>query len=125
VVDARSCESAEELADLVLASSSTPPFTPVGRFRGRALLDGGLVDNVPASAAEDVGGVRGNLVLMTRPYPASCLGLHGARLYVAPTMPTPIDAWDYTQPELVDETIAMGEREAEHHRAAIERWLAR
>ncbi|MFN3239316.1 MAG: hypothetical protein ACE37D_19985, partial [Pseudomonadales bacterium] len=29
-----------------------PPFTPVGRFRGQRLLDGSLVDNVPADAAE-------------------------------------------------------------------------
>ncbi len=67
VVDARRCSTAEELADLIIASSATPPFTTMGRFRGRRLLDGGLVDNAPASAAERVAGVRRNLVLLTGP----------------------------------------------------------
>lgn len=125
VADARSCESPEELADLVIASSASPPFTPVGRFRGRRLLDGGLVDNVPASAAEEVKGVAHNLVLMTRPYPPAVLGVQGRRLYVAPTTPCPVEAWDYTQPDLVDATIALGEREAEIHLPALARLLAR
>jgi hypothetical protein len=30
VFDARECQTPDELADLVLASSSTPPFTPAG-----------------------------------------------------------------------------------------------
>lgn len=119
VMDARSCETPEELADLILASSSTPPFTPVGRFRGRALLDGGMIDNVPASFAETVAGVRRNLVLLTRPYPLSSLGRQGSRLYLAPTEPVPIERWDYTQPERLEATIDMGEREAEHHRPAL------
>jgi predicted acylesterase/phospholipase RssA len=125
VADARSCETPEELADLVIASSASPPFTPVGRFRGRRLLDGGLVDNVPASAAEDVRGVLHNLVLMTRPYPAAVLGEKGPRLYIAPTERPPGEAWDYTKPELVDDTIALGEREAELHLPALVKLLAR
>ncbi|MCX4243041.1 patatin-like phospholipase family protein [Paraliomyxa miuraensis] len=125
VVDARTCTSAEELAALVIASSSTPPFTPVGRFGGRSLLDGGLVDNAPASAAEHVDGIRRSLVLLTRPYPASCLGEHGTRLYVAPTRKVPVEVWDYTRPELIDQTIEMGEREATIHDRALRRFLVR
>src|SRR5206468_1491180 len=49
-VDARACESPEELADLVLASSATPPITPIGRFRDAHYLDGGFVDNAPGSS---------------------------------------------------------------------------
>src|SRR5262249_37716696 len=44
---AQDCRSPEDLADLLLQSASTPPFTPVLRREGRAVLDGGLVDNVP------------------------------------------------------------------------------
>lgn len=123
--DARDCESPEELTDLVIASSSTPPFTPVGNFRGQRLLDGSLVDNVPASAAESDATVLGNLVLLTRPYPPRVLGPQGTRVYVAPTKPVPIERWDYTQPERLDQTIAMGETEAERHRPLLDKLLAR
>ncbi|MDB4908310.1 MAG: putative esterase of the alpha-beta hydrolase superfamily [Gemmatimonadetes bacterium] len=124
VRDARECESAEELADLILASSATPPFTPIGRFRGTRLLDGGMVDNVPAFAAEAVPGIRRNVVFLTRPYAPQLLGIHGDRLYLAPTRETPITRWDYTQPHLLDETIVMGEREADVHRPLLDRFLS-
>ena len=125
LVDARSCRTPDELADLVIASSSTPPFTPIGRFRGTRLLDGSLVDNVPASAAETDPKVLGNLVLLTRPYPRNVLGPKGTRLYIAPSKPVPIERWDYTQPALLDDTIAMGETEAPMHRPQLDTLLAR
>lgn len=123
VFDARRCESAEEVADLILASSATPPFTPFGSFRGARYLDGGMVDNVPAFAAEQVPGVARNLVLLTRPYPASSLGPRGSRLYVAPSRITPVSCWDYTSSERVEATLAMGQAEADLHEAQLERFL--
>ena len=125
VVDARSCETPDELADLVIASSSTPPFTPIGNFRGKRLLDGGLIDNVPASVAEAVRGVEYNLVLMTRPYPPEVVGAQGKRLYIAPSIPPPVDPWDYTNADLVDQTIELGEREAAGHTPSLVSLLAR
>ena len=115
VFDARACRSKEELADLILASSATPPFTPVGSFRGQRLLDGGMVDNAPAFLLDDAPGVRKNVVFLTRPYPPPVLGPKGRRLYLAPSGPVPVTRWDYTRPDLLDETIAMGEREAAAH----------
>ena len=123
VEDARACETPEELADLIIASSATPPFTPVGRFRGRRLLDGGLVDNVPAFAADAVPGVRRNLVLLTRQYPAEVTGWRGSRLYLAPSEPVPISRWDYTRPELLEETVALGERDAERYAPLLDELL--
>jgi hypothetical protein len=125
VVDARSCETPAELTDLIVASSSTPPFLPVGTFRGQRLLDGGMIDNVPAAAAEGSPKVVGNLVLLTRPYPADAVGFQGQRLYVAPTREVPIQRWDYTQPDLLDATIDMGEHEADLHRPQLDAFLAR
>jgi hypothetical protein len=125
--DARTCTTADELADLVIASSSTPPFTPIGNFRGEALLDGGMIDNVPAYAAEEVPGILRNLVLLTRPYPPRVLGEggeHPHRLYVAPSKPVPVERWDYTRPDLLDATIEMGERESIEHDDALARLLA-
>ncbi|HEX9754106.1 MAG TPA: patatin-like phospholipase family protein [Gemmatimonadales bacterium] len=112
-LDARQCRTPEELAELILASSATPPFTPVGRIAGRPVLDGGLVDNAPAFLAESVPGVERTLVLLTRPYPRDSLGWKGSRLYLAPSGTLPISRWDYTSLERVEATLAMGRREAE------------
>jgi hypothetical protein len=123
VIDARTCETAEELTALVLASSATPPFTPLGRFRSARLLDGGMIDNAPAFLVEDEPEVHRNLVLLTRPYPPEVIGRQGRRLYIAPTTPVPASRWDYTQPLLLEDTVDMGEREADVHRAAVEAFL--
>jgi len=125
-VDARLCESPEELATLILASSATPPFTPIGNFRGLRLLDGGMIDNAPAFMAESRHPeAQKSIVLMSRPYHPSVMGIQGRRLYVAPTVPTPIGRWDYTQPHLLEETVAMGEREAGIHWPTVEQYLSR
>jgi predicted acylesterase/phospholipase RssA len=124
VFDMRDCESPEELAALVLASSSTPPFTPVGEFRGRRYLDGGMVDNAPAFVADAIPGVRRNIVLLTRPYADGLLGVRGARLYVAPRQPVPCGRWDYTQPDTVDLAVDAGAREAAEHALLLDEFLA-
>lgn len=124
VVDARECSSPTELTDLIISSSATPPFTPIGSFRANRLLDGGLIDNVPAFIAERHAAVTKTLILLTRPYPRSALGWKGSRLYLAPTEPIPISRWDYTRPELIEETIKLGERDAERHRLLVEEYLA-
>jgi predicted acylesterase/phospholipase RssA len=123
VFDMRGCETPEELAALVLASSATPPFTPVGEFRGRKYLDGGMVDNAPAFVGDGLPGVRRNVVLLTRPYPGGLTGVRGARLYVAPSGPVPAGRWDYTRPQGVEEAVEMGEREAHLHVAELARFL--
>ena len=123
VFDARECERPEQVADLILASSATPPFTPVGRYAGTRLLDGGMVDNVPAFVAEQISDVRRNLILLTRPYPPGVTGRQGHRLYLAPSAPTPISRWDYTRPDRLDATLDMGERESELHAPHVHRFL--
>jgi predicted acylesterase/phospholipase RssA len=125
VFDMRDCETPEALADLILASSSTPPFTPLGHFGGQHLLDGGMVDNVPAFVAEQHAPHCKNLILLTRPYPPGATQAPPHRLYIAPTRPTPVDRWDYTRPHLVDDTLTMGEQEAELHRPALDAFLQR
>lgn len=124
VVDARDCETVDELTDLIMASSSTPPFTPVGAFRGTRLLDGGMVDNVPAFVTEQSPAVRANLVILTRPYPRGAHWRDGRRLYLAPTTDTPANRWDYTSAQRVWDTIAMGADETRGvHAPAIAEWL--
>ena len=62
----RACRTPEALADLVLASSCTPPFTPLFMQDGKPSLDGGIADNVPVAALADTPGA--TLVLLTRRY---------------------------------------------------------
>ena len=123
VCDVRDCDTPEEAAALVLASSATPPFTPVGMFRGTALLDGGLVDNAPAYVAERVPEVRRTLVMLTRPYPAEALGVRGQRLYLGPSERLPVHRWDYTEGAPIDATLARGHQDAERLRSTLEAWL--
>ena len=125
VFDARDCRDPEELADLVIASSSTPPFTPVGCFRGAPLLDGGLCDNVPASIVERDPAVQRNLVILTRPYPDGVTGELGKRLYLQPSAPIPIERWDYTERAGVEETLELGRADAARYRDLLCRWLER
>ncbi len=123
VFDARDCETPDELADLVLASSATPPFTPVGNFRGLALLDGGIVDNAPAYLVERHPDVKRNLVLLSRPYPEGTAGERGSRLYIAPSQRVPVERWDYTEHAPVAETLALGARDALRYEPLLKRWL--
>ena len=121
--DARDCETPEELADLIISSSATPPFTSLGRFDGQRLLDGGIIDNAPAFLADRVPGVKRNLVLLTRPYPPNVIGKQGSRLYLAPATDLPVHRWDYTRPELIDATIETGERDAERYEPLLSELL--
>jgi len=123
VHDARDCESPEELADLVIASSATPPFTPMGRFRDRTLLDGGLIDAAPAHLAEAVEGVTKSVVLLTRSVPHAYLAHHRDRLYLSPRRPVAVSTWDYTRPERVDATIRQGVHEAALHEHTLATYL--
>jgi hypothetical protein len=122
--DARRCETAEELADLIISSSATPPFTSLGSFRGNRLLDGGIVDNAPAFLADEAPEVKRNLVLLTRPYPPHIIGRQTSRLYIAPPTVLPVHRWDYTRPELIDATIEAGERDAELYAPLLSDFLA-
>jgi hypothetical protein len=123
VFDMRDCETPEQLTALVLASSATPPFTPVGEFRGRRYLDGGMIDNAPAFATDAIPGVQRNLVLLTRPYAEDVIGPRGSRLYIAPRKPLPCGRWDYTRPQDVELAVEAGEREAAEHEPALTAFL--
>ncbi len=121
--DARACETPEALVELILSSSSTPPFTRRGRFGGQLLIDGSMIDNAPAFLAEEGTGIRRNLVLMTRPYPEQCMGEQGDRLYLAPAEPLPISRWDYREAAPVEETLQIGRQDAERFRPQLESFL--
>jgi len=122
--DARDCRTPTELTDLIIASSATPPFTSVGKFGGRRLLDGGVVDNAPAFLAEEFSEVERNLVMLTRPYPPQAVGRKGSRLYVAPREPLPVERWDFTRPDLLEATVRVGEQDAARLDGVLSEFLA-
>lgn len=114
-VRAQDCASVEALADLLLQSACTPPFTPVLHRDGRAVLDGGLVDNVPVDALDPAPG--NVLVLVTRPYPRPqrfVMRTQGQqRLYLQPSQRVPISSWDYTRPDGMTAAYDLGRRDGE------------
>lgn len=105
------CETREELADLILSSSCTPPFTPLMRWKGGTALDGGIVDNVPVSAADDIEGDL--LVLLTRKYPSTSIPSIEKRVYIQPSEPIGIAKWDYTNPQGIKDAFEQGKKDGE------------
>jgi len=121
--DARECESIDELIELVLASSSTPPFTSLGRYRGETLIDGSMIDNAPAYLLDEVPGVRRSLVMLTRPYADHHVGRREHRLYVAPSQALPVARWDYREHAPIEATVEAGRRDAIRYDAALDALL--
>lgn len=111
VVPVGACRNSEELADLILASSCTPPIVPAMYRDGRPVLDGGLIDNVPVAALDPH--EFPTLVLLTRRYPPDLLRGQRDRLYLQPSRPVPAGKWDYTDPQALQDTFDLGRRDAE------------
>lgn len=119
-IRAQDCASEDDLIELILQSSCTPPFTPVMYRDGQAVLDGGLVDNVPIDglSLSLEGSPRSKvLVLLTRRYSQPdhfVKELPGLRLtYIQPSHPVPISSWDYAHHELMPLTYQQGRADAE------------
>ncbi|SAL13926.1 patatin-like phospholipase [Caballeronia cordobensis] len=114
-VKAQECATIDDLADLILQSSSTPPFTPILRRNGRPVLDGGMVDNVPVSALDASPGLV--LVMVTRLYPRERMFVvpHGEqqRIYIQPSRKVPISSWDYTTPSQMQHAYDLGRADGE------------
>lgn len=107
-VSHRQCRNPADLADLIIASSCTPPFTRLARWQGQAALDGGLVDNVPCDGIPAEGGP--TLVLLSRPYPG--VPDYPDRIYAQPSVRPPVGSWDYTSPGAVREAYQLGQSDA-------------
>jgi hypothetical protein len=111
VASVRECRTPEDLADLILHSSCTPPITPVYRRGARAVLDGGLIDSTPVETIPAPQPPM--LVLLTKQYPPGSIPRVPGRVYVQPSEPIPIHKWDYTSPERVQATYDLGRRDGE------------
>jgi len=119
VVSTHDCETPEALAELVLQSSCTPPFTPLLKREGQIVLDGGLVDNVPVIALPEEAKEEETLVMLSRPYPPSSMLAARGRVYVQPSRVLPVSTWDYTSPEKLVVTHELGLRDGEAFAATL------
>ena len=107
----RDVEAIGELIDIILASSCVPPVLPGPGYRGMRVLDGGVIDNVPAHLADDREGR--TLVLLSKRY-RKPLPVHDRRTYVQPSEQIRMDKFDYANPEGLQETYDLGFRDGVH-----------
>jgi len=106
-------DTAEEMTDLIMCSSCTPPFLPVMRHKGRVTLDGGIIDNVPVYAVSDRRDRGDILVLLSRQYNDRRIPDVPGRVYVQPSEAPPVSKWDYTNPSGLQKAYDMGRRDGE------------
>ena len=116
LVSASQCQDPGELIEVILQSSCVPPIMPYYRREGRPVLDGGVIDNAPADMIDADGPT---LVLLSFPHEETNRRRIPGRTYVQPSGPIPISQWDYTRPDLVQETFDIGRRDGE---AFVARW---
>jgi len=110
VVPVQSCRTPEEVAELILHSSCTPPALPWYQRDRRKVLDGCIAEDPPLGVAAPEGRT---LVFLTRHFPPERLPRIPGRTYVAPSEPIKILAWDYTQPQAIQRTYDLGRRDGE------------
>ena len=105
-VPVKRCATPAELADLVLASSCTPPFTPFYSLQGRPVLDGGLTESVPLSGLPQKTGL--TLVLLTAKLAATDR-IPGI-LYAEPSEEIRVNSWTYDT-DKIDYLYALGQKD--------------
>ncbi len=107
-IQAQEANTVDELSEIILSSSCTPPFTPIMYRNTKPVLDGGMVDNVPLHGVDHANSQ--TLVLLSRPY--KNIPSVANVTYVQPSSVVPIDGWDYTSPNLVKQTYEQGKADA-------------
>ena len=107
-ISAKECRTPAELADLVLASSCTPPVTPLYSFHGRTALDGGLMESIPMSGLTEQRGT--TLVLRTTARSNGLKPQPGLKC-VGPSEEPRVASWDYAKPATIDYLYGLGQKD--------------
>ncbi len=123
IATAQECHCEDDLCDMIMASSCTPPITSVQVNKGRSYADGALLDHAPVRALSESALSGKMLVFTTQCIPDEALPVIENRLYLAPSRPIPISVWDYASPEKVKETFDLGATDAARFLKPIEAFL--
>ena len=102
---ATDCHTLQDYISMVLAASCIPPILPEGRFGGRKVLDGGLIENIPVRLADKEPGE--TLVLLSRKYECELPSTKRVT-WVQPSEQIKIDKFDYANPDGLQETFELG-----------------
>ncbi|MFC3613086.1 patatin-like phospholipase family protein [Lutimaribacter marinistellae] len=106
LVDANKAARDGRLVDLVSAAAVIPPVFEPPLWEGKPVVDGGMADQAPMPEPD-----RGQtMVLLTRRY--ARLPEVADRTYLWPSEETPADKIDFTDPQKLRDTWALGERDA-------------
>jgi len=106
----RDVREVADLVDIILGASCVPPVLPSPGVAGIRVLDGGLIDSVPASLAEGRAGT--TLVLLSKRYKKPLPEVKG-RVYVQPSAPIGIDKFDYANPVGLQQAYDLGVRDGQ------------
>jgi predicted acylesterase/phospholipase RssA len=104
-------EDIGDFIDIILACSCVPPVLPGEGYKGQRVLDGGIIDNVPAHLADTREG--NTLVMLSKRYKKP-LPEPAQRVYVQPSEQIQIDKFDYANPEGLQETYDLGFKDGAH-----------
>ncbi len=118
VANAGQAEDVQMLVDMVLAASCVPPVLSSPPFNGQHILDGGMIDNVPAFLADERSGE--TLVLLSKRYKVELPRIPG-RTYVQPSAPIRMDKFDYANPEGLQEVYELGTADGRAYAIASQR----
>ena len=105
IANAGDADEVDALIEMVLAASCVPPVLSSPPFRGQHVLDGGMIDNVPAFLADDRPGK--TLVLLSKRY-RKPLPQFAGRTYAQPSAPILMDKFDYANPDGLQEVYELG-----------------
>ncbi|WP_306112270.1 MULTISPECIES: patatin-like phospholipase family protein [unclassified Roseovarius] len=107
LVDANQAARDGRLVELINAAAVIPPVFEPPLWGDRRVVDGGMADQAPLPDPDE----GETLVLLTRPYKK--LPDVPGRVYVWPSEETPADKIDFTDPQKLRDTWALGEQDAE------------
>ena len=106
LVDARQAARDGKLIDLICAAATIPPVFDTPEWDGRTVVDGGTVDKAPPPEPDE----GTTLLLLTRIY-RNLPEIEG-RTYIQPSEPVEADKIDFTKRSKIEETWALGRRDA-------------
>lgn len=105
LVDARQAAREGRIVDLVCAAAVIPPIFGIAMWEGRQVVDSGMADKAPMPP----GDAGETLILLTRSF-RNVPEIEG-RTYVWPSEETPADKIDFTDPDKLERTWELGQRD--------------